>query len=329
MSNIETIRTSARMGDKQERPGTALRRIRRHSLLAVAALALAGMIGTYLHWPEKLYLHASGQWHGRSATDGSMGLSGYRVRIDAKPIAGIRNLSGITYDHDRDRLLTVSNTGSGEDLALDRNGEVLGRYRLEGFVDVEGLAYLGNGRLALVEEISQRLSLVELPATGETIRAQDARSLALEINTSQQNKGFEGIAYDAGQDRLFVVKERDPRQLYEIGGVTGSFEGRLQLRIRDLSAWIEHDVFATDLSDIHHDRRTGHLVLLSDESKLLVELNGDGRFVGFRSLRGLDSDLGETAPQPEGVTMDSTGDLYVVSEPNLFYAFRRAGSGHP
>lgn len=299
---------------------------RLYLLLAIAVLALAGLAGARLPGYELLHLHLFDHWSGKPATGDSLWLPNYRVRIDAKPIAGIENLSGITYDHDRNRLLTVSNGGAAEILALDRNGEVLERYRLEGFVDVEGLAYLGNGRLVLAEEIDQRLSFVDLPAAGETIKVTQARTLTLEIDPSRQNKGFEGIAYAADGDRLFVVKERDPLRLYEIRGAGAALEGRLQLHVRDLSAWLERSVSARDLSDVHHDPQTGHLVLLSDESKLLVELDGAGDFVSFRSLRGPISDLGESAPQPEGVTMDAEGNLYVVSEPNLFYAFQRDGA---
>lgn len=299
---------------------------RLYLLLAIAVLALAGLTGARLPGYELLHLHLFDHWSGKPATGDSLWLPNYRVRIDAKPIAGIENLSGITYDHDRNRLLTVSNGGAAEILALDRNGEVLERYRLEGFVDIEGLAYLGNGRLVLAEEIDQRLSFIDLPAAGETIKATQARTLTLEIDPSRQNKGLEGIAYDADGDRLFVVKERDPLRLYEIRGAGAALEGRLQLHVRDLSSWLERSVSARDLSDVHYDPQTGHLVLLSDESKLLVELDGEGGFVSFRSLRGPISDLGESAPQPEGVTMDAEDNLYVVSEPNLFYVFQRDGA---
>ncbi|HBB22902.1 MAG TPA: DNA-binding protein, partial [Pseudomonas sp.] len=33
--------------------------------------------------------------------------------------------------------------------------------------------------------------------------------------------------------------------------------------------------------------------------------------------------LGRSAPQPESVALDNDGTLYVVSEPNLVYSFRR------
>ena len=40
-------------------------------------------------------------------------------------------------------------------------------------------------------------------------------------------------------------------------------------------SWIRDSVFATDLSSVHFDKRTGHLALLSDESKRIMELDGD------------------------------------------------------
>lgn len=48
-----------------------------------------------------------------------------------------------------------------------------------------------------------------------------------------------------------------------------------------------------------------------------------GRFVSLRSLQGGLSDLRHSAPPPEGMTMDRDGNLYVVSEPNLFYKFSK------
>ena len=57
-----------------------------------------------------------------------------------------------------------------------------------------------------------------------------------------------------------------------------------------------------------------------------MELSDTGRMLSYRSFNGIFSDLRRTAPQPEGVTIDGDGTIYVVSEPNLFYSFRRQGS---
>lgn len=310
--------------------GRSLRRAAIPALL----LALAGAASAIFYWPPQLYAYTLGRLSSPSpsASVGDIGLSDYRVVVEARPVAGIRaDLSGITYDYDLDRLLAVTNAGPAELFVLSKTGEVLERHRLRGFEDVEGLAYMGDSRLLLSEERAQRLRLVRLPApgSGDAIDAGDSPFIALGINLQKRNRGFEGVAYDRQHDRLFVVKEASPRQLFELDGVGRSFDGILQLSVRDLTAWIERSVFAKDLSDVVHDPRTGHLLLLSDESKLLVELDGNGNFVSFRSLSRYLSELRKSAPQAEGVTLDGAGNLYVVSEPNLFYAFQKKAAPFP
>jgi len=299
----------------------------RYRLFGLAALLAAGLATTVaLHWNERLYFYLTSEVNGSGDNAANRWLPDYGVMIDAKPIEGIRkNLSAITYDADLDRLLAVVNGGPTELVTLSKTGELLERYPLQGFGDVEGLAYMGNGRVAVSDERAQQVSIFQLPALPRSIDISEAQFFSLGINLNG-NKGFEGLTYDAAGDRLFIVKERDPRQLYEVRGVAASLEGRLQLVIHDRSAWIADQVFATDLSDINFDAETGHLILLSDESKLLMELSDTGRMLSYRNLNGFFSDLRRTAPQPEGVAVDNDGTLYVVSEPNLFYSFRRQGS---
>lgn len=307
-------------------PGQRLKlRFGRRRLFGLLALLVGLGVGVALHWDERLYFYLTRQMNVTDQGVANRWLPAYRVQIDAKPIEGIaRNLSAITYDTDLDRLLGVINGGPTEIVALSKTGELLERYPLQGFGDIEGLTYMGGGRVAVSDERAQQVSIFQLPAVPRTIDSAEARFFSLGINLNG-NKGFEGVTYDAAGDRMFIVKERDPRQLYEVDGVAASLDGGLQLKVRDHSDWITGQVFATDLSDIHFDAATGHLILLSDESHLVMELSGDGRMLSYRSLNGLFSDLKRSAPQPEGVTIDNDGTLYVVSEPNLFYSFRREG----
>jgi uncharacterized protein YjiK len=97
----------------------------------------------------------------------------------------------------------------------------------------------------------------------------------------------------------------------------------LQVHIQDLTHWIDRSVSGLDLSEGYYDPRTGHLLLLSEQSNNVTELDQDGNFVSFRSLLGL-NDLKKTIPQAEGMTMDTSGELYIVSEPNLFYRFSKS-----
>ncbi|MFG8753201.1 SdiA-regulated domain-containing protein, partial [Pseudomonas aeruginosa] len=109
----------------------------------------------------------------------------------------------------------------------------------------------------------------------------------------------------------------------KLGAIHASLEGGVSLHVRDMSNLVKDKVFATDLSSVVFDQQSGHLILLSDESKLLIEMTDEGKVVSFRSLARGFAGLLKGIPQAEGVTIDDEGYLYVVSEPNLFYRFTR------
>lgn len=249
-------------------------------------------------------------------------LPDYRVSVEAYPVAGVtRNLSGLAWDAQRGHLWAVVNEPP-QLLALDTDGDVLARHPLVGFHDVEGIAVLGNGQLLLAEERRQTLVVVPMPAGPDAALSRDglpALTLAL---GGGDNAGLEGLAYDEARDRLFVVKEHSPRKLYEIHGLRASLAGRLDIEVIDREDWIRDKFVARDFSSVEFDPRTGHLILLSDASRLALELDADGRYVGYQGLAAGFAGLAGSIPQAEGVTLDERGNLYVVSEPNLFYAFR-------
>lgn len=83
---------------------------------------------------------------------------------------------------------------------------------------------MGAGRVAVSDERAQQVSIFQLPSVPRTIDSAEARFFSLGINLNG-NKGFEGVTYDAAGDRMFIVKERDPRQLYEVDGVAASLDG--------------------------------------------------------------------------------------------------------
>jgi len=275
-----------------------------------------------LHLDERAFYSLKSAWHENRWEARSLWLPEYEVRVDALPVASVtNNLSGLTYDERRNQLWAVVNNPE-ELVALDKDGTFLARYPLRGFVDVEGITYLGDGLLVLAEERSQSLVIVPVPESPGVLQREDYASITLAIGDGENN-GFEGVGYDRRGDRLFVVKEHSPRKLYEIQGIKASLSGQMNLKVIDREAWIEDKGMASDLASVHFDERTGHLVLLSEEAKMLMELDAEGELVSFRSLwRGF-AGLKSSVPQAEGVTFDARGDLYLVSEPNLFYAFER------
>lgn len=287
---------------------------------------LLTLVGGYqmrvLHLDDRFY-HWLTAPSAAEAAPGSLLGQRYKIQLDAKVVPGISdNLSGLTYDEQRDQLWAVINNPE-ELVAMSKDGEVLARYPLSGFTDVEGITYLGDGLLLLAEERDHALVVVQVPQTPGALFREDYRALTLGIERDG-NKGFEGVGYDRSGDRLFVVKEHSPMKLYEIRGLKRSLHGDFDLEVFDHADWIRDSVFATDLSSVHYDERSGHLALLSDESKRIMELNShNGELIGMRTLDQGYAGLADSVPQGEGMTFDDRGNLYLVSEPNLFYRFAR------
>ena len=82
-------------------------------------------------------------------------------------------------------------------------------------------------------------------------------------------------------------------------------------------------MFVRDLSSLQYDESSGHLLALSDESRLILELDVDGRPLSTMSLSKWRQGLQKNVPQAEGIAMDDDGTMYLVSEPNLFYVFKK------
>jgi uncharacterized protein YjiK len=299
---------------------------RRQFLAWMWGLILLGLLvvlmGYTLRLDNRLYARLFSPASGEEATGPSLGLPDYQVVIEAKPVAGIeKNLSGLAFDPDRDLLWAVSNRPCVL-LALNRSGEVMTRYQLEGFQDVEAVCYAGQGLLIVAEERRRNLVMIPVPQNGQSLRRDDFPFFTFQIGPAD-NRGFEGLGYDLKGNRLFLTKEQRPPEVFEITGVQNSMEGKLSLKVHDIIDQDKFRAFASDLSSVEYDPRTGHLLLLSEQSKMLWEMSAQGKMIGLLPLVSGSAGLEHSIPHPEGVALDSQGRIYMVSEPNLFYSFTR------
>jgi uncharacterized protein YjiK len=253
--------------------------------------------------------------------DQALGLADYRATIQGKAIEGVSDdLSALTFDPTRGTLFTLTNQDS-ELIELSLDGQVLRRIDLQGFGDPEAVEYIRPGVFVISDEREHRLLAVQLDDHTTVLDAAQAERLLLSLG-GKRNRSFEGLAYDTESGRLFVAQEQSPMLIYEISGFP-RVAGRSPTVEIARNPQRDRRLFVEDLSSLHFDERSGHLLALSDQSRLLLELDRDGKPIGSLSLRrgfhGLDKDV----PQAEGVTLDDEGNVYVVSEPNLFYAFKR------
>ena len=291
------------------------------SLLLVVLLAL-GLLAQEYRLFERAWFNLQ-QWrHAAQWQERSIWLADYRVVREAQPIVGLDDdVSALTYDPDRRSLFTVTNQNS-QLIELSLDGRILRRIDLLGFGDPEAVEYISRGLYVITDERRQRLIKVRLQDDTRQVDADQAQQLSLGIGLNG-NKGFEGLAYDSAGQRLFVAKERDPVRIYEIHGFPqGDPQRPFAVHVVDD---LERDagLFVRDLSSLQFDARSGHLLALSDESRLVLELNADGRPISSLSLLAGQSGLRRTVPQAEGVAMDEAGTLYLVSEPDLFYVFEK------
>lgn len=252
----------------------------------------------------------------------TLGLDQYRVVVEGQPIEGLNDdASALSYDPDRKTLFTVTNQ-KNQVVELSLDGRTLRRIPLIGFGDSEAVEYISRGVYVISDERRQRLIKVQIDDSTQSLDAHNAEQLTLGIDAGG-NKGYEGLAYDSVGKRLFIAKEREPVQIIEVRGfprVGGDAPNIVEVTADEKR---NAKLFVRDLSSLQFDERSGHLLALSDESKRIVELDTKGHPIGSASLSAGSMGLKKDVPQAEGIAMDDQGTLYVVSEPNLFYVFRK------
>ncbi|MDH1540462.1 SdiA-regulated domain-containing protein [Stutzerimonas stutzeri] len=294
-----------------------LSRRRTISLALVVILACTVAVVRYLHWDDRTLLWLKEQNVPVATRDASIWLPGYKVSVEGKPLAGLDDdeTSDLAYSPLTGTLFTV--TGKLPMLVeLSRTGEVLRRIALKGFANPEGVAVLENGNIAVTDERKRNLSIFTLTADTEELDIADAKPFDLGFPDAG-NKGFEGIAWDPAQQRLLLGKERSPTAMFSLGS-----DGQ-RLLDQELRPLPSYGLGMRNLSALSVDPRTGHILALSAQSRLLLELDEKGDPVSFISLIGGRSGLEQRIPRAEGVAMDEDGTIYMVSEPNLFYVFRK------
>lgn len=301
-----------------------MRRTRRSTVFFISLLLVvfvaAGFAAQHVRLFERAWFNARQLWE--PVDPQSINLGEYQAVLQGQKIEGLEDdVSALTYDPLRKSLFTVTNK-QAELVELSLDGRILRRIPLIGFGDAEAVEFIGPDTYVITDERQQRLIKVHVDDSTQVLDAAHAEQLTLGINLSG-NKGFEGLAYDSVGKRLFVAKERDPMLIYEVRGFPQSNPQQPYATHVVNNPRRDSRLFVRDLSSLQYDERSGHLLALSDESKLLIELDVEGRPISTLSLKKGRHGLKKSVPQAEGVAMDDEGTVYAVSEPNLFYVFKK------
>jgi uncharacterized protein YjiK len=229
--------------------------------------------------------------------------------------------SAVTYARDRGTLFFVGDEGLGV-VEISTTGQTLGSMTFDwtgtgsSNNDAEGLTYLGNGQLVVVDERPQIAYQFSF-STGSVVVLNDQPKVAITgSTTSVKNVGTEGISYDPLTGKYYSVKQDNPAQLrestltFEVGGGTAStttlYSGASSLfgldGLSDIQTLSPIDALAgTAAAD--------NLLILSLDSKKLIEFDPTtGTVLSSFDLSGI------TTQAIEGVTVDEKGTIYLVAE---------------
>ncbi|QAY90998.1 SdiA-regulated domain-containing protein [Pseudomonas sp. ACM7] len=281
-------------------------------LLVAAAYGLAFA----MHWDDRGVLWVLERFESPAERQQSVWLPDYRAVIDAKLLPGMEKdeASDLAYNPQTKTLFSVM--GKNPFLVeLTLQGDVLRKMPLVGWSNPEGVTMMGNGLLAIVDERDHMLSIVKVDA--DTRELNIANFPKYDLGPSKdQNKAFEAVVWDSRNQQMLLGEERPPALF-----TWKSNDGQTLTGDKQKLASDQLDI--RNLSALAIDPRTGHTLVLSADSHLLLELDEKGEQVSFMTLLGGFNGLKKTIPRAEGVTMDEAGTLYMVSEPNLFYRFEK------
>jgi uncharacterized protein YjiK len=282
-------------------------------LLLVAVIAYG--VAFAMHWDNRGVLWVKEQLKSPAERQASIWLPDYRAVIDAKELPGMEKdeASDLAYDPQTKTLFSVM--GKNPFLVeLNLQGDVLRKMPLVGWSNPEGVTVLGSGLLAIVDEREHLITVVKVDANTRELNIADFTKYDLGPS-KDQNKAFEGVTWDSQNQQLLLGEERPPALF--------SWKGDGRVLTGDKLKLASHALDMRNLSALAIDPRTGHMLVLSADSHLLMELDKKGEQVSFIALlRGFNG-LKNTIPRAEGVTMDEASNLYMVSEPNLFYRFEK------
>lgn len=240
----------------------------------------------------------------------ALALSSYKAVIQQKPVAGVEsNLSGLTYSAE-DRMLFAVINNPPELVWLTTEGQLVGRMPLQGIHDPESIAWSGGNQFQIGSEKDGAVYKTQVDIQRGTM--QIISMVKLEGYDKAKNKGLEGTAWDAKNERLYAAKERKPIMIKEVemskNGITRALPSAITASV-------------SDVSGLEYHAPTNSLLVLSDESKMILEVSSEWRVRDRLFLTAEWSGFRDDIPQPEGIAMDNENNLYIVSEPNLFYKF--------
>ena len=258
--------------------------------------------------------------------------------ILANLIGDADETSGFTYNPDTETFFAVAdaflnNTGPGELYEINLNGELERIIVLNNFFgadgvrpDTEGITWLGGNSYAIADERKRDIILVEIDENTSTLDYNNLEVVDITDPVGNiSNNGFEGVAYDAVNDILYIGKEGDedgnnmgvPYLIYKVdgsllvGGTTVSSPETVTTNFTNCDNGF-------DVSGLHVSP-TGSLLVVSEICQTIYEIDPENGDV-------LSEKLINEFTNPEGITMVSDNELWIIGENNQIGKYLKTGS---
>ncbi len=228
------------------------------------------------------------------------------------------NLSGLSYQPESDHLFAILNNPT-QLIEMTKKGKIIRRIDLEGFADTESVAYLGQNRFVVTEERRQKLVFFTIDDTTHNIKYSESERLHISW-AKLDNHGMEGIAWSP-QYGFFIAQEEPPMISNHVTNET-----KASIDVDKLNRTLPSLVQDFAGVNLFYIEQSPFLLVLSEASHQLSMINLNGDTVSKRSLKKGLFDLWPVMKQPEGVTVDNDGNIYIVGEPNQLLTLKRKTS---
>lgn len=206
-----------------------------------------------------------------------------RIKYKSGRSISVPEPSGLDLTYDKKGFWTVSDETSTI-YKLDSDGNVVKTIKVKGF-DLEGVTTVSDTTIAVILERTREVLLLD--TSGNEIKRKD---LGLR---GEANSGLEGITYIPESGHFYLLNEKKPSMLIELGP---------QFDIINIDTLN----FSKDVSGIFYDKENKCLWILSDENQLIVTTDMHGN---------VKEKMGISIVQPEGITIAPDGKrIYIVSD---------------
>jgi len=235
--------------------------------------------------------------------------------------------SAVTWNRDTNTLFMLGD-GGGYVMETSLTGAPIGYMRLPAggspqgneFYDLEGLTYVGGGRFVMTEE--RYRTAVQFTYAADTT-LQRAQTSTVKLGTTVGNTGLEGLSYDPVTGGFILVNERTGsgalQNIFQttVDFLAGTASNGNATTVNNAALFAAGNIGFTTLNDVYalanvYGAATANLLVLTHGG--VAEMTRSGSLVANLTANSTGTSFQGQFLQFEGMTMDASGNLYLVSD---------------